>query len=205
MSSKYKISEPIISSFNDIDASGYYSYADYLQWQFEERVELLKGKIFKMSPAPNRMHQEISMILSNIIYRTLQNSPCKVYSAPFDVRLISQGKEDEQITTVVQPDICVICDHSKLDDRGCIGAPDLIIEILSPSNDRHDLKRKFFLYEEHGVQEYWIVDPRVKTIVKHVLTDGKYVTQSPPYFTEDTLTTDILPGLEINVEEIFKE
>ena len=117
--------------------SGIYSYADYLLWKFEERVELFKGKIFKMS-APNRKHQEILgdlyLVMRNAFKAQPSEGSCKVYIAPFDVRLPRQGKADDQVDTVVQPDLCVICDPKKLDKRGAIGAPDLVAEIVSPGN-----------------------------------------------------------------------
>src|SRR5580692_3473760 len=109
--------------FADLDLDKAYTYADYFKWQFEERVELIKGRIFKMTPAPTRMHQKISGVIYNAIYNYLQGKECEVYAAPFDVRLPRKSKEDKDIITVLQPDICLICDLSKLDDRGCIGAP----------------------------------------------------------------------------------
>src|SRR5579875_870365 len=141
-----------------------YTYADYLQWQFEERLELFKGKIFKLS-APNTKHQEISGRLFFGIANFLQKNPCKVFSAPFDVRLpVRNRKKDSEITTVVQPDICVICDENKLDEKGCIGAPNLVIEILSPGNTEKEVKLKFELYEEAGVREYWVVYPAEENV-----------------------------------------
>src|SRR6478736_6826824 len=147
----------------DFDYAGIYTYADYLKWTIEERLELIKGKIFRMSPAPNRMHQALSMRIANPIYNLLRGQQCQVYTAPFDVRLPRKSLKDEDIITVVQPDICVICDPSKLDERGCIGAPDIVVEILSPSNNKKELKNKYEVYEESGVKEYWIVTPQERT------------------------------------------
>ena len=124
-----------VLSFNDIDASLTYSYAHYLTWLFDERVELIKGQIFKMSPAPSRFHQEISGHVFNLIFNHLKGQSCKVYIAPFDVRFPKESVANKDIYTVLQPDICVICDQAKLDDRGCIGAPDIVVEILSPGNN----------------------------------------------------------------------
>lgn len=138
--------EPVMQ-FNDIDASLTYSYANYLNWLFEERVELIKGKIFKMSPAPSRVHQEITMNLLKPFLNFLDGKPCKVYSAPFDVRFPKESKEDKDVFTVLQPDICVVCDKSKLDYRGCIGAPDIVVEILSPGNTKMELLNKYKVYE----------------------------------------------------------
>src|ERR1700749_3483027 len=113
-----------------LDLNSSYTYADYLKWTFIERVELIKGKLFKMNPAPNRMHQGLSGHLFNALYNYLKGSKCKAYSAPFDVRLPGKSKDDNYIITVLQPDICVICDNSKLDLKGCAGAPDIVVEIL---------------------------------------------------------------------------
>jgi len=186
----------------DLDFNKVYTYADYMKWQFDERVELLKGKIFKMSPAPNRMHQEISSIIHYEIFNFLKTSKCKVYAAPFDVRLPRKSKEDKDILTVLQPDICVICDESKLDDRGCIGAPDIVVEILSPSNNKKELKYKYEIYEEAGVKEYWVVFPPEKTIMIYTLTSGKYIA-SRFMFAEDTVASSVLPGFSLDLNRLF--
>lgn len=123
--------------------NGLYSYADYLKWTIEERVEIIKGKLFKMSAAPRRAHQELSIFLATQLYHFLKNRKCKVYDAPFDVRLPVHSAKNHQIYTVVQPDICVVCDHNKLDELGCLGAPDLIVEILSPGNSQKELHDKY--------------------------------------------------------------
>ncbi len=121
-------------TLNDLSPDKTYTYADYLTWQFDEMVEIIKGKMFKMSPAPARMHQRVSSNLMHQVQGFFYKKPCQVYHAPFDVRLLAKkGNSDAQILTVVQPDLCVICDLSKLDEKGCVGAPDLVIEILSPS------------------------------------------------------------------------
>ena len=180
-----------------------YTYADYLTWKFQERVELLRGKIREMS-APNRVHQGISLNLSRLLANALWKSPCKVYAAPFDVRLtrFSQVKNKEVIT-VVQPDLCVICDPAKLDDKGCIGAPDLVIEILSPGNSKTEMKDKFDLYEEAGVQEYWIVFPGERSVLIFKLGDnGRYIGLQPA-IESDILTTPIIPGLEVDLKDVF--
>ena len=128
--------------FSDLDLDKTYTYADYLKWTFDERLELIKGKIFSMSPAPAEIHQRISTIVGNELYNNLKGKPYQVYSAPFDVRLILKSKKPKEIITVLQPDICVICDLNKIDERGCIGAPDIVVEILSPSNNKKELKNK---------------------------------------------------------------
>ncbi len=181
-----------------------YTYADYLKWKWEERVELFKGIIMKMS-APSSKHQMIVGRLHLPIGTFLQRKSCSVFIAPFDVRLpVQNKKKDNEVTTVVQPDLCVICDKNKIDKRGCIGAPDIIIEILSPGNNKKELQNKFELYEEAGVLEYWIVVPSVEMIIIWYLEDGKY-SKSKPFTSGQIITTPILPGLEINTTDIFNQ
>jgi Uma2 family endonuclease len=187
------------------DAS--YTYADYLRWTFEERVELIKGKIFKFAAAPARKHQEISGRMFVEMCNQFKNQPCKVYSAPFDVRLpISKGKvASDKIQNVVQPDICIICDHSKLDEKGCIGAPDLIVEILSPSTSQKDLQDKYDLFEEAGVKEYLIVYPDVAIIEQFVLNEsGKYVSGGK-FFKGEVFHPAQFPSLALDLNIIFED
>ena len=193
-----------ITNINQLDLNKLYTYADYLTWQFQERVELIKGKIFKMSPAPRRVHQEIESNLHREISYYFKKKKCKVYPAPFDVRLIKKSTDDKEIETVIQPDICVICDREKLDDRGCIGAPDLIVEILSPSTKNKDIKDKFELYEQNDVKEYWIVDPGNKTVIKYTLEQGKYIGDKIRG-EEEILNSSFFPELSINLSEVFEE
>ena len=197
-----------ITDINDLDLDGTYTYADYLTWRFEQGVELIKGKIFKMSPAPSRKHQKISGKLYGKIFIALQNNICELYAAPFDVRLLDKkksSKANQEVYTVVQPDICVICDKTKLDEKGCIGAPDLIIEILSPGNSKKEMKTKYALYEEAGVLEYWIVFPSEHVLQQFVLNEqGKYALKNS--FTEDEVfNAHIFPDLQIDLAEIFEE
>ncbi len=181
-----------------------YTYADYLLMKIEERVELFKGRILKMS-APNRFHQSISREIAGIFYIHLKNKKCQTYSAPFDVRLpLKNKKNDDEITTVVQPDIVVVCDESKLDDKGCCGAPELVVEILSPSNSKRDIKLKFDLYEEVGVLEYWIVNPEMESVIIYHLQNGKFV-GSKFYVEDDIISSTIIEGLTIEAKEIFKK
>src|SRR4051812_13472749 len=179
-----------------------YTYADYLKFKFEERLELFKGRIMKMA-APNTRHQSILLKLSYTVYNHLKDKTCSVFIAPFDVRLpVQNRKKDNEITTVVQPDLCVVCDASKIDERGCCGAPDIIIEILSPGNSKKELQQKFDLYEEAGIQEYWIVEPAERIVFIYILENGRYIGKKP-YSEGMLITTDILPGLEISVSDIF--
>lgn len=198
--------ETIITDINDLDLTKSYTYADYLTWNFQERLEILKGRIFKMSPAPSRKHQRISKEISGIFYNYFKNKSCEFYVAPFDVRLINYKKStaDNQITTVFQPDICVICDKEKLDDRGCIGAPDLIVEILSPGNSKKEMDIKFDLYEENGVKEYWIVEPFQKSILIYTLQNDTYIGLKP-IAEEGLVHSPLFPEMSFNVEEVFKD
>jgi len=161
----------VVTNINDLDVvNGIYRYADYLLWKFQERVELLKGKIFKMA-APSPTHQEISGLLFVTLFAYFKDKKCKVYHAPFDVRLPRKNEKDEEILTVLQPDLCVICNPEKIDSRGCLGAPDLVVEILSPGNSQKELDNKFRIYEEAGVAEYWIVDPEHEAVGVNVLRE----------------------------------
>ena len=192
-----------ITSLDQLDPNGTYTYADYLLWQFSERVELLRGKIRQMS-APSVKHQRISIRFSRLFANALWKDTCQVFAAPFDVRL-TRTREDMNVTTVLQPDLCVICDRSKLDDRGCNGAPDLIVEILSPGNSRIEMRDKFELYQEAGVLEYWIVSPTEKTIQVWKLNEQGYYIGLPPVVEGDLLGTSIVPNLEVNVTEVFED
>ena len=192
-----------------------FTYKDYCSWPDDERWELIDGVAYDMSPAPSRRHQEISFELAGLIREYLKGKECKAFAAPFDVILPNFPIENEDgIDTIVQPDISVICEPSKIVDRGCLGAPDLIIEILSPSTSKKDLNEKFQLYEKHRVKEYWIVDPGNKYIqVFHLLTEGKNSgkydegTLIPPAnWREDNNTiaeSVVLEGFQVNVKELF--
>ena len=189
--------------FADLDLTQEYNYADYLQWTFEERLEIIKGKIFKMSPAPSRIHQKLSWEIARELAHYLKGKSCEAYAAPFDVRFPRKSLDDKEIITVVQPDICVICDRSKLDDKGCLGAPDIIIEILSPGNNKKELENKYEVYEEAGVKEYWLILPAEQAVFQYVLNQDGHFTGIRPLTADHILTTSILPGFELNLEEIF--
>ena len=139
-----------ITKLSQLDLKGTYSYADYLLWQFSERVELIKGKIFKMSPTPSSSHQDILLNLTRVFDKVFYGTPCKLYFAPLDVRLINfkESTPENQILSVVQPDLCVICDRTKVDLKGCLGSPDLVVEILSLGNSKKEMDTKFDLYQE---------------------------------------------------------
>lgn len=194
-----------ITSLDQLDPNGDYTYADYLLWQFTERVELLRGKIREMA-APNRRHQRISSNVQHFLSNALWKSPCQVYAAPFDVRLTRFSElKNQDVTTVVQPDLCVICDPAKLDNRGCIGAPDLIIEILSPGNSRTEMRDKFDLYQEAGVLEYWVVNPTERMILVWKLNEQGFYIGLPPIIEGDILKTPIIPTLEVIVTDVFMD
>jgi len=187
--------------FSDLNLNLAYTYADYLKWQIEERVELIKGKIFKMS-APNRAHQKLSGFISLKLGNFLYNKKCEVYTAPFDVRLPRKSKDDKDIITVVQPDICVICNPEILDFKGCLGAPDIVVEILSPSNNIVELKNKYEIYEESGVNEYWVVSPGDRTFLVYNLVNSKYQT-TRLMGAGDIFRSSVLEGFELDLNEMF--
>lgn len=195
-----------ITDISQLDPNGVYSYADYLTWHFEQTVELIRGKLVSMA-APNRKHQDVSWQLSGHLYTALKGLPCKAYAAPFDVRLLDKQrslKANKEILTVVQPDLCVICDNEKLDEKGCIGAPDLIIEILSASNGKKEMRTKKTLYEENQVKEYWIIDPTHETLLQYSLQeDGMY---SPPqiFVNDEFVQSSTITAIAISLAEIFE-
>ncbi|GAB6041238.1 Uma2 family endonuclease [Endothiovibrio diazotrophicus] len=181
-----------------------WTYADYLRWPDDERWELIEGVAYAMSPAPTRTHQRLSMELSAQIHARVSGSNCEVYAAPFDVRLAPREASDEEITTVVQPDLSIYCDASILDERGAKGSPTLVIEILSPSNSPHDTILKRRLYETNGVPEYWIVDPPNDRIYVFVLKEGRYL-EGEPYDRDRTLRASAVPAIEIDLARLFPE
>jgi Uma2 family endonuclease len=177
-----------------------FTYADYKAWELKqgERYEVIHGVAYAMA-APNANHQSILMDLSIQIGSFFRGKPCKVYPAPYDVRPFYE--EDESDTTVVQPDIVVVCDKEKRGPEGCRGAPDLVVEILSPSNTAIEMERKFDVYREAGVREYWIVNPDSKTVHTYCFDVNKCYF----YTAGDTAPVEIFPGLEIVLEPVFAE
>ncbi|TRX42302.1 Uma2 family endonuclease [Flavobacterium restrictum] len=194
----------MITDINLLDLEKTYTYADYLNWEFEERVEILKGKVSSMGATPNTFHQIISGKLSGFLWQKFNNKALNFFAAPFDVRLLDKKKStlDQEIYTVIQPDLCVICDENKIDERGAIGAPDLVIEILSPGNSNKEMKYKFDLYEEAGVLEYWIVNPADKTVFVYVLKENQFIGMHP-LIEEDTIQSKLFPELDFKLEAIF--
>ena len=190
-----------------LDLTKRYTYADYLTWLDDVRRELIDG-IVSLMGAPLRIHAKVSRNVVRKLDDYLRNSncTCEVYNAPFDVRIPHNGEtEDDKIYTVVQPDICVICDLAKLDDRGCCGAPDMIIEILSPGTRKKDMHKKFVLYEQAGVREYWIANPKAKTVTVHILLqDGQY-DDGEEYIMGEKAPVHIFGGYLIDLQDIFQE
>jgi Uma2 family endonuclease len=177
-----------------------YTYADYRSWELEpgERYELIDGTAYAMS-APGDQHQAVSGEMFRQIANFLRGKPCKVRAAPYDVRLFYE--EDESDGTVVQPDISVICDGRKRGSEGCRGAPDLVVEILSPSNTSEEFVRKFNLYLKAAVREYWVISPEAKTVQIFSYQDGKYLGAS--YAAADTAPSTVLDGFTISLAEVF--
>ncbi|GIM44996.1 hypothetical protein DNHGIG_05450 [Collibacillus ludicampi] len=182
-----------------------YTYQDYLKWPEEERYELINGVPYAMSPAPSRKHQEVTGELFAEFRNYLRNKDCRAYPAPFDVRLFAENKEDDQVINVIQPDITVVCDKDKLDERGCKGTPDLIVEVLSPATGKQDRWLKYKLYERAGVKEYWIVDPMNELVDVFVLNEsGKYELIGS-YGKDDTVKVGIFDDLTIELNIIFRQ
>lgn len=179
-----------------------YTLADALAWDEQDRIELIYGDPVMMAP-PTRAHQKAVMELSAQLHAYLKGKKCEVYPAPFAVRLFEQdGDRPEDVDTMVEPDISVVCDPSKLDDIGCKGAPDLVMEILSPSTTRHDRFTKFNLYQRAGVREYWIVDPEAQVAQIHTLEEGRY--HSPAaYNAKGEAPVGVLEGCVIRLAEVF--
>ncbi|MDR0491062.1 MAG: Uma2 family endonuclease [Oscillospiraceae bacterium] len=174
-----------------------YTYEDYCTWDDSQRWEIIDGTAYAMSPSPSWEHQSISGSLFNELANFLKDKTCKVFFAPLDVRL-NAGTHDD---TVVQPDIMVICDYSKLGKSGCVGAPDLAIEIVSPSTAGRDRLLKFNAYQRAGVREYWIVDPDTKTVSVYILKNGEYTAAA--YGVDDSISVHVLEGCNIDLSDVF--
>ncbi|MEI6544734.1 MAG: Uma2 family endonuclease [Methylococcales bacterium] len=197
------------TDLSQLDLNGIYTYADYLSWQFDDAIELIKGKIMAMSPAPSSEHQSISWRLSGALFIFFKNKEGRAFAAPFDVRLVDRKKSivaNKDIYSVVQPDLCVICDKTKIDTKGCLGAPDWIIEILSQGNSKKEMQLKYQLYQESGVKEYWLVYPGERAVHQFVLDEQteKYQLQYM-YSGEDIATPQLFPDCQIDLREVFED
>jgi Uma2 family endonuclease len=198
-----------ITELSQLDLNATYSYADYLTWQLDETVELIKGKIMAMSPAPNLKHQRISRNMLLTIGNYFKHKSCQVFVAPFDVKLYNSKKSklaDQDVYSVVQPDLCVICDKDKLTEQGCNGAPDWIIEVLSPGNSKKDMHLKYDLYQENGVTEYWLVYPYEQAVYQFVLDQESEKYQLYAMYAGDDIAKPYLfPELHIDLADVFAE
>ena len=175
-----------------------YTYSDYMKWDDDVRRELIDGVPYLMA-GPNRRHQKILGNLYLQLGNFLKGKPCEVYLSGLDVRLNPDTLDD----TVVQPDLVIICDHSKLDDAGCKGVPEMVVEILSPSNSRYDKVTKFNRYLKAGIIEYWIVDPVTQSLAVHILKDNNYITY--PYTNKEKVPVHVLKGCTIDLTEVFED
>ena len=187
-----------ITRFEDLDLTRQYTYADYMSWRFQERVELLRGWVAKTSPAPSMYHQRVAANLYALVGSQLRDE-CRYFPAPFDVRLrLINGEE-----SVVQPDLSVVCDASKLTEQGCDGPPDWVIEILSEGNTKRDTRDKYRLYEESGVREYWIVDPAHGSIMRYILEGERYQRLDPCFEDDEAFSPEVLPEVVLNGAAVF--
>lgn len=191
-------------SLSKRDVNKKYSYQDYQQWSDDERYELIDGIPYLMSPAPSVKHQRVCRELLAEFVMYLRDKECEVFDAPFDVRLFVENKEDDEIDHVVQPDLVLICDKSKLDDKGCNGSPDLIVEVISPSTAKYDRWVKFKLYERARVKQYWIVEPENETIEVFQLESDRYRLQGV-YGKGDPLLVNMFEDFTMDLKTIFPE
>ncbi len=182
---------------------GKFTYGDYLSWDDKERWEIIGGEAYNMTPAPNTNHQLVSMELAGQLFQHFKGNPCRVITAPFDVRLPEPGQEERDAPNVVQPDISVICTESRLDRKGCLGPPDLIIEIISPATTAIDKREKFFLYERFGVKEYWLVYPDEKMVEVFVLEASGRYGRPEIYSDKDTVSLSIIKGITVDLNPVF--
>lgn len=181
-----------------------YTFADYITWDENERMEIINGEVFMMA-APSRIHQEICFEIGRQMGNYLEGKQCKVYLAPFGVRLFEQDNDKpDNVDTVVEPDISVVCDRNKLDKYGCKGAPGLIVEVLSPSSQRHDQLVKLNLYQRAGVREYWIVDPVSRTVAVYTLEEGAYH-GAETYGPDALAPVGVLEDCQIDLSAVFPE
>jgi Uma2 family endonuclease len=182
-----------------VQPNKHYTYSDYVNWGEEDRYELINGTPYMMSPAPSLAHQSIIGELHLQLANFLKGKPCKVFMAPCDVRLNAHDRDD----SVVQPDLLVVCDMSKLDGKACVGAPDMVVEVLSPSSVRHDKLTKYNLYQQAGIREYWIVETESKMVQVCILKNKEYVVKA--YDHTDVVPVHVLEGCHIDLSEVFAE
>ncbi|OLN29832.1 Uma2 family endonuclease [Desulfosporosinus metallidurans] len=181
-----------------------YTYTDYVTWPEDKPMELIDGVPYAMTPAPSRIHQKISVELVRQISTYLHGKTCEVYAAPFDVRLTDINEADEEINNVVQPDISIICDQEKLDDKGCKGNPDLVMEIISPSSISMDYIKKLYLYEKYSVREYWIIHPIDKIVMVYKLIQNGKFARPEVYQIDETIKLGIFDDFTISLANVFR-
>ncbi|MDD5319617.1 MAG: Uma2 family endonuclease [Methylococcales bacterium] len=184
-----------------IKDSQYHCYGDYLTWPDEARYELIDGDAYLMAPAPDLAHQDVAGEIYVQARLALKGKLCRAFIAPVDVRLPKQDEADEHIDTVVQPDVLVVCDPNKLDRRGVRGAPDWVVEVLSPSTAGHDQIRKRQLYERHGVREYWLIHPIDRVLTVYRLIDGEYG-KPELYELQGGTAVSVLPEIVIQWDDL---
>ena len=174
----------------------YHTYGEYLTWPEDVRYELIDGEAYLMAPAPDLAHQDVAGEVFRQLANQLAGKPCRAFIAPVDVRLPKRDEADEQIDTVLQPDVLVVCDESKLSRRGVRGAPDWVLEVLSPSTAGHDQVVKRWVYERAGVREFWLVHPIDRVLTIYRLIGAEY---GKPDVQELKGSTDIavLPGVVV--------
>ncbi len=185
-----------------LQKDNHYTYADYLNGPEDERWEIIDGRAYAMVP-PSPTHQAVLRQLTLKIGNYLEDKTCELYFAPFAVRFPEKNERDEDVTTVVEPDLLVICDNSKIDEKGLKGAPDFIIEILSPSTASYDMIQKRRLYERHGVREYWLVDPTNRTVMVYTLKEKNKYGEPEIYGSEDEIKVHLFDDLVLNMKDVF--
>ena len=181
-----------------------YTFADCLTWGEDDRIEIIDGEAAMMAP-PTTAHQLISGEIFRQLANYLEGKKCRAIPAPFAVRLFEKdGEAPEDVNTVVEPDISIVCDSSKLDKHGCKGAPDMVVEILSPSTQRHDRLVKLGLYQRAGVREYWIVNPEDQTVQVLTLSNGLLLPHEV-YDHQGVAKVNVLDGCFIELSKVFPE
>ena len=197
----------MITNIDQLDISKTYTYKDYYSWRFEDRVELIHGKIHRLPTGNPTRHQEVLGKLGFHLYEYAKQKNYDLFHMPLDVRLPFHPnlKADDEIDTVVQPDLFMVCDVSKMEERGCLGAPDWIVEVLSYGSATKDLNEKFFAYEKAGVKAYWVIHPYEGTVLVYIADNaGKFQLMRQRPFTEnEKITMPFFPDLEINLSVVF--
>lgn len=184
----------------------YFTYSNYKNWPDEERWEIIDGEAYNMSPAPGRTHQKMVIEIASQFHNFLEGKPCEVFTGPFDIFLPADGESEDETSTVVQPDISVICDESKLSEKGCTGAPDIIIEVVSPYGRSRDQVKKMYTYEKKGIREYWIVHSIDKLMWRYArISDAPGADYGRPEIFDNSgkPKSDILPGFELDLMKVF--